>query len=887
VLDDSSHGSEARIAIEVHKALLLERIGRYKESRALLNRLTKSRALTPSQRSMCEHTLGRIEWDEGDRRAALNHFSQAVTAADGTSDLNQRCWPRMSLLLATSQASESSAVNEMLARVRSEIFQFGDARALAGLHETLGRIEGKRGLARGAESHFRRAAQLLSASPDVYLEGLIELEVGVIAGLAFDVRSAIVHTERSLALAEQSGSLKLRRACLANLAFCLYVQGDFESAVAHLENAEAVLTPTGDIRNAMLETLARIRLAQGSLDDCAAILSTIESSAQTPDDRLLWAQRHAALTRTRLLIRQAQFVKALRQCEQALETARRAQDQRLSRMVLAEKAHILQRLNRPTESLQILNLLLDSVPHNTPDLYAEYEILIACALLLENKPSAAQVHRRRAERIFTGLGCRPDLVESSRRYEGVASARTVNTTAIESQSEGFSPANAVQAVAALLTHSSRPDLFARGLIDLLAASNCTVRIAATAGKVGQRRILLSHGEFEDRKPESLSKRLPIANTQDDPVDVWVEPRGDAESTATMNAITLLVSTISELECGRLQREQELRLWPIEDVDVTNDEAVINGSMRRLMMKARKVATTNISVLLTGESGTGKEIFARAIHTFSERHTKPFVPFNCAALPRDMVESQLFGHRRGAFTGADRDNLGVIRAARGGTLFLDEIGELSIELQPKLLRFLESYEICPLGETTPFIVDVRIVAATNARLEQAVQDGRFREDLFYRLHGVRLEIPPLRERRDELPSLVHHFLGRAAIEFKKGHVRIAEDTMERLLIAPWPGNIRQLQNELRRMVALAEADAILTPASLSPDIAGIDHDTRSGRDAASTLPAGHAKLNPTLERIEREMVRAALQQHRGKMDDAAKALGISRKGLYLKRQRLGL
>ena len=253
----------------------------------------------------------------------------------------------------------------------------------------------------------------------------------------------------------------------------------------------------------------------------------------------------------------------------------------------------------------------------------------------------------------------------------------------------------------------------------------------------------------------------------------------------------------------------------------------------------------------------------------------------------MVESQLFGHRRGAFTGADRDNLGVIRAARGGTLFLDEIGELSIELQPKLLRFLESYEICPLGETTPFVVDVRIVAATNARLEQAVHDGRFREDLFYRLHGVRLEIPPLRERRDELPSLVHHFLGRAAIEFKKGHVRIAEDTMERLLIAPWPGNIRQLQNELRRMVALAEADSILTPASLSPDIAGIDHDAPSGRDAAAALPTGHAKLNPTLERIEREMVRAALQQHRGKMDDAAKALGISRKGLYLKRQRLGL
>src|SRR5205085_933548 len=151
-----------------------------------------------------------------------------------------------------------------------------------------------------------------------------------------------------------------------------------------------------------------------------------------------------------------------------------------------------------------------------------------------------------------------------------------------------------------------------------------------------------------------------------------------------------------LERARAEREERLTLWPIEDVDVMNDGAVVNGNMRELMIKARRVATTNIGVLLTGESGTGKEIFAHAIHTFSDRRTKPFVPFNCAALPRDMVESQLFGHRRGAFTGADRDNLGVIRAARGGTLFLDEIGELSIELQPKLLRFLESYEICPLG-----------------------------------------------------------------------------------------------------------------------------------------------------------------------------------------------
>jgi DNA-binding NtrC family response regulator len=355
----------------------------------------------------------------------------------------------------------------------------------------------------------------------------------------------------------------------------------------------------------------------------------------------------------------------------------------------------------------------------------------------------------------------------------------------------------------------------------------------------------------------------------------------------VNAIALFLSAVQELEHARTEREERLTLWPIEDVPLMHDHAVVNGKMRELMNTARKVATTNISVLLTGESGTGKEILARAIHSFSDRAAQPFVPFNCSAIPRDMLESQLFGHRRGAFTGADRDNPGLIRAARGGTLFLDEVGELSPELQPKLLRFLESGEICPLGETAPFTVNVRIIAATNVKLEDAVKNGRFREDLFYRLDVVRLQIPPLRERRDELPSFVHHFVTKAAIEYRKGQIRIAENTMERLLLAEWPGNIRQLQNELRRMIALADADAVLTPASLTPDIAGASDHALPGQAGSAFVPPANAKLNATLASIEREMIKAALQQHHGKMDAAARALGISRKGLYLKRQRLGI
>jgi DNA-binding NtrC family response regulator len=311
-------------------------------------------------------------------------------------------------------------------------------------------------------------------------------------------------------------------------------------------------------------------------------------------------------------------------------------------------------------------------------------------------------------------------------------------------------------------------------------------------------------------------------------------------------------------------------------------------MRELMTYARKIARTKVNVLITGESGTGKEILARAIHDFSDRAAKPFVALNCTAIPRDLLESQLFGHRRGAFTGADRDQLGLIRSASDGTLFIDEVGELSLELQPKLLRFLESGEIAPLGEPGTLTTDVRIVAATNASLEDSVRAGRFREDLFYRLNVVRLAIPPLRERRDEIPALVNHFVARAAEEFNKGQLRVADETLERLLLYRWPGNVRQLQNEIRRMVALCEPHSTLLASAVSEEIVGALPMFRTAPPNATAIAIARGDtLAVTLAGVERDMIKAAMQASHGRVDGAAKSLGISRKGLYLKRQRLGL
>ena len=251
-----------------------------------------------------------------------------------------------------------------------------------------------------------------------------------------------------------------------------------------------------------------------------------------------------------------------------------------------------------------------------------------------------------------------------------------------------------------------------------------------------------------------------------------------------------------------------------------------------------------------------------------------------------MDSQLFGHRRGAFTGASDNFQGVIRAARGGTLLLDEIGDLGLESQPKLLRFLESGEVLPLGESAPVQADVRVIAATNADMHAAVSSGVFREDLYYRLNIVQLHLPPLRQRRIEIPSLSRHYLRKFAAQFEKGDLRLAEETMEQLVLFSWPGNVRQLANEMRRLAALAEVGCVLTPDALSAELfkARPTPSPAPQVDSDRLLVRLDQSMADAVEIVERAMLGFAMERHQGRVEAVAKALGLSRKGLYLKRLR---
>jgi serine/threonine-protein kinase PknK len=233
----------------------------------------------------------------------------------------------------------------------------------------------------------------------------------------------------------------------------------------------------------------------------------------------------------------------------------------------------------------------------------------------------------------------------------------------------------------------------------------------------------------------------------------------------------------------------------------------------------KVAASTLPVLIQGESGTGKELIARAIHRRSPRRDKPFVTENCAAIPETLLESELFGSKRGSFTGADRDRKGLFQTADKGTLFLDEIGDMSLAMQSKLLRALQDGEIRPIGGTQSILVDVRVVSASNRLLRDLVAKNRFREDLYYRLSGVTIELPPLRDRTADVPLLAEHFLRRIAAEMRREPPRLGDSAREALVRHPWPGNIRELENQMRRCLALLQGESVIERHHLSDELAG--------------------------------------------------------------------
>lgn len=347
---------------------------------------------------------------------------------------------------------------------------------------------------------------------------------------------------------------------------------------------------------------------------------------------------------------------------------------------------------------------------------------------------------------------------------------------------------------------------------------------------------------------------------------------------------ILVVVEKAMERSRMLAEN--RLLRSEVAERFDFKSIIGSSppMQRLFAVMRKVADTKATVLITGESGTGKELVARALHYNSRRKDRPFMPVNCAAIPVNLIESELFGAVKGAYTGADRTRKGLVEEAEGSTLFLDEVGDLPLEMQAKFLRVLQEGEIKRVGDNITRKVEMRVIAATNKDLEKEVEAGRFRDDLFYRLNVIPIHLPPLRDRTDDIPILARHFLDKAVKRHELPTKRLAPEAVKALAQAPLKGNVRELENILEQAAVMSEGDSIgLTDLSqvVPPPSNGV----------RVTVPKGEEDLKKVLKQtarlIEEQVIGRVLEKTQGNRTQAAQRLGISRRALITKIQDLGL
>jgi len=378
------------------------------------------------------------------------------------------------------------------------------------------------------------------------------------------------------------------------------------------------------------------------------------------------------------------------------------------------------------------------------------------------------------------------------------------------------------------------------------------------------------------RPETLVIVITAFGTIEEAVDAMKQGAHDfLTKPVSRDALLLTVKKAFAL-LGLQEENRQLR----ERLEQRVEFSQLVGSsdaMREVLEIVRRAAPSDASVLITGESGTGKELIARGIHQASDRRSGPFVAINCAAIPADLLESELFGHRRGAFTGAVSDRVGKFERASGGTLFLDEVGELPPLLQPKLLRALQEQEIEPVGGQ-PRNIDVRVVAATNCDIDAALAAGSFREDLYYRLAVIPVGLPPLRERRDDIPLLVRHFLDKHGAPA----LPVSDEGMARLCDYPWPGNVRELENAVQRMIVLHRGEGI--------ELTDLPEKLRSG-EAGSTRGGGGVLRLPddgySLEKLEREAVLQALERCRWNQSRAAAFLRIPRHVLLYRIEKYGI
>jgi DNA-binding NtrC family response regulator len=872
-------GGRADLALDLQttRAEALSIVGHGEEAQSLAEHLVSLRDLSCRDAARCVGVVARELWDVGRMEESIAASRDALKRALEAGDNEQICLASGRLLERTCDRTWFDASLPLALQTRKYATRCGDRQVAAATHLTFGRLEGKVAHFDLAIRHVNQARGLLVDDPNARLSAESFLEEACILGLIGDLIRAAEVAERGLDASLESGWATGSVVARNNLAHLYTAMGRFEDARLQLDLVQQSKHRPLTLAFALHDTRTQFALAVG---DYASAASELNQYAQPQANIARWCHFATQETSARLAMREGRFGDVVNLADAAIQVARECGAASYVKTFSLYRMEALAGLGSTLDRNDIcVSAALEDYPLNVTSLS---DLAIAKTLSACGQRTRAYGYAARARRLLAFTGSR--LAEAD-----AASAQETLQDAVVSDG---SVAPDLDTAAALIELGAHPHILAREAFTAIRDAGCAEAVAVVvAGKEGPR-VIDTYGWTERQAAAAAGKDdvivMPAGTHRDETWQIVALARTGVDDHCTLAALGRVVAAAVALENYRRAEKQRAALWPAEALEGDGEAIWASEQSAELLAIARRIAPTGLSVLLTGETGTGKEMLARAIHRASDRATRPFLPFNCAAVPRDMIESQLFGYRRGAFTGADSAFAGVIRSAAGGTLFLDEIAEIGIDLQPKLLRFLETHEIHPIGEPQPVTVDVRVIAATNGKIEDLVAAGRFREDLFYRLNVIRLKLPPLRERREEIPSLVQHYLRRYAEEQKKGGLALSDETLEYLLLYSWPGNVRQLANEVRRMAALAEPDATLTPALLSPEIQA-SRRTIAVADAVDV--EARVRLDQPLpiavEMLEQMMVRRALDRSRGRVEEASRLLGISRKGLFLKRRRWGL
>lgn len=873
-------------------------------------------------------TVGRTHLDEMRRQEASDAFSNGIKAAKRSED---------KAILATLQQLRLVAAGETLGpglapAVREayhNAIRAAEPAILAGFHIRLARLEGQRGSFDQSFHHLSLAQSLLDRSPHLGLQALFFVNRSALLATTGSFLPARQDSEEAARLADEAGYARLAISAATNNSYLGVVTGELSGVDYWLKRARGNSAQVSKRDIPVLDNLAMFALITGDLASAMKYMAEARSVFDSREHK--WASSNEVLTLfTEFhLHRRLENRDKSRSTLATIKTASEAINDKHSGLMaeLAEAELLFDEQSLRAGSEHTAICLGRALQH--PVYLAKLARLLARDHWIRGRQGRAKRSLIRAASSALLSGTRFEWAEALKEAKEFDTNETWESaySLTEQLKQGENKFS-------LLMQTDRPSWFQRtppgndsapssvdGFEDaiavLLSSSNSILRgreALASAQSLGAIRsgALIVHTDAGLRAIATTGKpikgleaflkapnvhRIDVGKEGHRRLELVLEPNGEVSSLFIVLGIRRLLDAATAIEAQKKDQQRMGALWQPELLIEEPNAVFSSPQMIELMQTARKVGATTLPVLLVGDTGTGKEVLARAIHRASPRASKTFLPFNCSAVPRDMVESQLFGFRKGSFTGADHDFLGIIRSAEGGTLFLDEIGELSIDLQPKLLRFLETNEVHPIGEGKPIKVDVRIIAATNADLDDLIQRKLFREDLYYRLNIVRFQIPQLSERREEIPPLVMHMLRRFEMDEKKHSIKLSDELMEYLLLYKWPGNVRQLSNELRKMVAMVSSGETVGADHLAPAIRAtrrtVDAEADAEQPAIAIEPPADSNsltvkldqpLPAAIEALERAMIEHAIARADGGIEEAARLLGISRKGLFLKRRR---